>query len=148
MLILKYQIDKSLEAVQSSMKGRNRSTIEEEVDYEGLWKLVEEKHKVNKASEVAIVIKLKARTQLQNIRQRAFKNIILYEQRYTSALKVYHGQGNPIKEPTDQAMNFFHGLDNPHYVDFKVNYLNGQQVKSINLPVELNEMFTLGNSWL
>jgi len=67
MLILKYQIDKSLEAVQSSMKGRNRSTIEEEVDYEGLWKLVEEKHKVNKASEVAIVIKLKARTQLQNI---------------------------------------------------------------------------------
>lgn len=144
-LILKYLSDESLEAVQ---KGEDWSKIEEEVDPEGLWKLVEQKHKVHSASEVAIVVKLESRTQLQNIRQGSYESIISYKQRYTNALRAYHEQKNPEKEPVDQAMDFFHGLDNGRYADFKVDYLNGLQVKSIEPPTDLNEMFTLANGWL
>jgi hypothetical protein len=33
-------------------------------------------------------------------------------------------------------------------VDFKVQYLNGLQVKSITAPKELNTIFDLANNWL
>lgn len=34
------------------------------------------------------------------------------------------------------------------HTDFKATRLNGLQVKSINHPESLNEMFTLANSWM
>ncbi len=57
-LILKYLCDESLEAVQRS---EGWSEIEENVDPQGLWKLVEEKHKVYSASEIGVVVKLEPR---------------------------------------------------------------------------------------
>ncbi len=72
-------------------------------------------------------------------------SIISYKQHYTNALKAYHDQGNPAKSDVD---HFFHGLDNGRYTDFKVNYLNSLQVKAINPPKGLNEVFTLANNWL
>jgi hypothetical protein len=44
-------------------------------------------------------------------------------------------------------MDFFHGLDNGKSTDFKVNCLNSLQVKPIDPPKGLNEMFTLVNNW-
>jgi hypothetical protein len=82
------------------------------------------------------------------MRQGAFESIISYKQRYNNALKAYHDQGNPTKDGADQAMDFFHGLDNGRYADFKVQYLNGLQVKSIAAPTELNTIFDLANNWL
>lgn len=63
-------------------------------------------------------------------------------------LKAYHDQGSPPKSSVDQAMDFFHGLDNGRQPNFKVNYLNSLQVKFIDPPESLNEMFTLANNWL
>ena len=74
--------------------------------------------------------------------------MISYKQRYSNAIKAYHDQGDPTKDDVDQAMDFFHGLDNGRYADFKVQYLNGLQVKSIKAPKDLNEIFTLANNWL
>jgi hypothetical protein len=74
--------------------------------------------------------------------------VISYKQRYSNAIKAYHDQGNPTKDDADQAMDFFHGLGNGRYADFKVQYLNGLQVKSIKAPKDLNEIFTLANIWL
>jgi hypothetical protein len=143
--ILKYLSDESLEAIQ---KTKEWTDIEEKVDPERLWLAIEDKHRVHSMSEVAAIVKLEARNQLQNMRQGAFESIISYKQRYNNALKAYHDQGNPIKDGADQAMDFFHGLDNGRYADFKVQYLNGLQVKSIAAPTELNTIFDLANNWL
>jgi hypothetical protein len=45
-------------------------------------------------------------------------------------------------------MDFFHGLDNGRHADFKVQYLDRLQVKSIKAPQELNTVFNLHNNWL
>jgi hypothetical protein len=67
---------------------------------------------------------------------------------YTNALKAYHDQGNLEKDDSVQAMDFFHGLDNGWYAEFKVQYLNGLQVGSIVAPKDINTIFTLANNWL
>jgi hypothetical protein len=120
--ILKYLSDESLEAIQ---KTKDWTDIKEKVDPERLWLAIEEKHRVHSTSKVAAIVKLEARNQLQNMRQGAFESIISYKQRYNNALKAYHDQGNPTKDGADQAMDFFHGLDNGRYADFKIQYLNG-----------------------
>ncbi len=84
-LILKHLRDESLEAVQ---RGEGWSEIEENVDPQGLWKLVEEKHKVYSTSKIVVVVKLEVRTQLQNMWQGAYKSIISYKQCCTNALKA------------------------------------------------------------
>jgi hypothetical protein len=61
---------------------------------------------------------------------------------------AYHDQGNPTKDGVDQAMDFFHGLDNGRYANFKVQDLNRLQVKSIQALMELNTVFNLANNWL
>jgi hypothetical protein len=53
---------------------------------------VEEKHRVHLASEIAVVVKLEARTQLW---QGGFESIIPHKQHYTNVLKAYHDQVNP-----------------------------------------------------
>lgn len=37
------------------------------------------------------------------------------------ALKAYHDKGNLIKSYVNQAMDFFHSLENGRYIDLKVN---------------------------
>ncbi len=110
--------------------------------------IIVDKHRVHSTSKVAAVVKLEARNQLQSLRQGGFESIISYKQRYTNALKAYHDQGNPEKDDSDQAMDFFHGLDNGRYTEFKVQYLNGLQVGSIVAPKDLNTIFTLANNRL
>ncbi len=105
-------------------------------------------HRVHSKCEVAAIVKLEARNQLQTLRQGAFESVISYKQQYGKEIKAYHDQGNPTKDDTDQAMDFFHSLDNGRYAKFKVQYLNGLQVKSINVPKNLNKIFTLANNWL
>ncbi len=55
-------------------------------------------------------------------------------------------KGNPTKDDADQAMDFFHGLDNGCYTDFKVQLLNGLQIKFITNPKDV--IFTLANNGL
>jgi hypothetical protein len=143
--ILKYLSEESLEVV---IRVKEWSEVEENIDPEKLWSIIVDKHRVHSTSEVAAVVKLEARNQLQSLKQGGFESIISYKQRYTSALKAYHDQGNPTKDDSDQAMDFFHGLDNGKYAEFKVQYLNGLQVGSIAAPRDLNTIFTVANNWL
>jgi len=50
--------------------------------------------------------------------------------------------------PQDEAMDFFSKLDNARYAEFKTNYINSLQLKSCKPPVDLNETFTLANTYL
>jgi hypothetical protein len=51
-------------------------------------------------------------------------------------------------EPEDIAMDFFSKLDNGRYAEFKTTFINGLQMKSIQAPKDLNEIFTLANTYL
>jgi hypothetical protein len=63
-LIIMYLSEESLDAVK---REPNWDKIEEDADPEGLWKLVEKKHKVHTTSEVKEVTKLTARANYQMI---------------------------------------------------------------------------------
>jgi hypothetical protein len=48
----------------------------------------------------------------------------------------------------DKAIDFFSKLDNARYAEFKTNYINSLQLKSCKPPADLNEIFTLANTYL
>jgi hypothetical protein len=144
-LILQHMSDESLNSIQ---KEENWEKVEQGTDLETLWSLVEHKHKIHLMGEVEAVVKLAARMQLATIRQGAYESIIAFKQCYTNALKAYKDQKNPEMTLQDEAMNFFSKLDNARYAEFKTTYLNNLQLKTCNPPKDLNEMFTLANTYL
>jgi hypothetical protein len=103
-LLLQHLSDESLDAVQKEVEW---TQIEENADPEGLWQLIELKHKVHSASEVEAIVKLAPRNQLAMTRQGAFESIVAFKQRYTNALKTYKDQKNPELSKEDEAMDFF-----------------------------------------
>ncbi len=144
-LIIMYLSEESLDAVK---RESGWDKIEDEADPEGLWMLVEKKHKVHSASEVKEVTKLTARANYQMIRQGGYESIIAYKERFSFALKAYEDQGNKKLDDLDIAMDFFRGLDNARYATFKMDYINGLTSKAIDPPKDLNEIYLLANQWL
>jgi hypothetical protein len=144
-LILQYLSNKSLEAVK---KDEGWDDIEAEADPEGLWKLVVQKHKVHSASEVGQIVKLSARQLYKTMRQGGFESIISYKERFDSALAAYKDQGNPKMADKDIALDFFSGLDNTRYADFKADFLNGLTSQSIKAPKDLNAIYVLASQWV
>ncbi len=45
-------------------------------------------------------------------------------------------------------MDFFDGLDNGRYAEFKKSILNRMTAGSVAQPASLNEMYLLANQWL
>jgi hypothetical protein len=144
-VILKYLSDESLDAIQ---KEPGWPTIEADANPETLWQLVEMKHKVHSASEVEVVVKLAARSQLAACKQGSYELIVALKQRYTNALKAYQDQKNPVMSDQDIAMDFFSKLDNGRYAEFKTTYLNNLQMKAVDLPENLNEIYLLASTHL
>jgi hypothetical protein len=144
-LILQYLSDESLEAVK---KDEGWDDIEAEADPEGLWKLVVQKHKVHSASEVGKIVKLSARQLYKTMRQGDFESIISYKERFNSALAAYKDQGNLKMADEDIALDFFSGLDNARYADFKADFLNGLTSQSIKAPKDLNTIYVLASQWV
>jgi len=84
----------------------------------------------------------------RNVRQGGYESITTYKERFDNALAIYQEQQNVQLEDEDIAMNFFSGLDNGHYAEFKATYLNGLTVKSITAPQDLNEIYTIASQWI
>ena len=63
-------------------------------------------------------------------------------------MAVYNEQQNAELEDKDVAMDFFSGLDNGRYADFKATFLNGLTVKSITPPEDLNAMYSMISQWV
>jgi hypothetical protein len=103
-MIMMYLSEESLDAVK---KEPTWTKIEDEADAEGLWKLVEQKHKVHTASEVKENTKLMARANYQMIHQGGYESIISYKERFNFALKSYEDQGNKKLDQPDITMDFF-----------------------------------------
>jgi hypothetical protein len=51
-------------------------------------------------------------------------------------------------KPEDITMDFFSKLDNGQYEEFKTTIINCLQMKSVQPPKDLNEIFTLANTYL
>jgi hypothetical protein len=144
-MIMLYLSEERLDAVK---KKPTWMKIEDEADAEGLWKLVEQKHKVHTASKVNDITKLMARANYQMIYQGGYEFIIAYKEYFSFALKSYEDQGNKKLDPPDIVMDLFHGLNNVQYSMFKTDYINGLTSKAIDPPKDLNETYLLENQWL
>ncbi len=56
---------------------------------------------------------------------------------------------NPILvSEKEQAMDFFHGLDQGKYRAFKAEMMNGWNSKVIKPPTTLNEIYKMAGSWV
>jgi hypothetical protein len=80
--------------------------------------------------------------------QGPYESIITYKERFDIALRAYQEQDNADMTQPDIAMNFFDGLDNGRYAEFKKSILNGMTAGSVTQPATLNEMYLLANQWL
>jgi hypothetical protein len=63
-------------------------------------------------------------------------------------LKAYQDQENPELDEVNVAMDFFDGLDNGRYAEFKKSVLNGMTAGSVAQPASLNKMYLQANQWL
>jgi hypothetical protein len=80
--------------------------------------------------------------------QGANESIITYKEQFDIALKAYQEQENAQLDEPDVAIDFFYGLDNARYAEFKKPILNGMTAGSVTQPATLNEMYLLANQWL
>ncbi len=78
-MIMMYLSEESLDAIKKELTW---TKIEDEADAEGLWKLVEQKHKVHSASKVQEITKLTARANYQMICQGGYETIIACKERF------------------------------------------------------------------
>jgi hypothetical protein len=113
-----------------------------------MWRIVEETHKVFTISRIAAVVKMTARKEYQLMHQGAYESIITYKEQFDTVLKAYQDQENPELDEVDVAIDFFDGLDNGRYAEFKKLILNGMTAASVAQPASLNEMYLLANQWL
>jgi hypothetical protein len=80
--------------------------------------------------------------------QGPYESIITYKEHFDIALKAYQEQENAELDESDVAMDFFDGLENARYAEFKKSILNGMTAGSMTRPAMLNEMYLLANQWL
>jgi len=144
-LITQYLSDESKDEIK---RQEEYEDIEKAADPEGLWKLVEETHKINSISKVEAVTKLVTRTTYYSMRQGAYESIITYKERFDNAKKAYEDQENPDLDDKDVAMDFFKGLDDARYGGFKTDFMNQLTLKTISPPENLNAMYLIANQWL
>jgi hypothetical protein len=82
------------------------------------------------------------------MRQGGFESIISYKERFDSTLAAYKDQGNPKMADEDIALDFFSGLNNARYADFKADFLNGLTSQSTKAPKDLNAIYVLTSQWV
>jgi hypothetical protein len=92
-----------------------------------LWQAIIKTHKVDMVSYVNAVKDLAAKKAYQNIKQGSFEMLAQYSVRFRDSYKVCKATGTdeqPVKvTEQEQALDFFHGLDQGRYVHFKDKFV-------------------------
>jgi hypothetical protein len=83
----------------------NWNLVDQISDPKGLWKILEEKHKVYTISDVGIISKMVSKSTYQQMHQGYNKSIIPYTKQFNFALKSYHLKGNEELNDPDIAMD-------------------------------------------
>jgi hypothetical protein len=96
-----------------------------------------------------VVKKRSACKEYQTIRQGGYESLISYRERYDAALTAYQDQGNPALNTMDQAMDFFDGLDNGRYAQFKADIHNAMTSKTMtDPPKDVDAVYDMAANWV
>jgi hypothetical protein len=121
-------------------------------DLEKLWKAIIRTHKVDCISNVTAVKELVARKAYQNIKQGSFESLAQYSERFRETYPGYKATGlqsRPVDIPEhEQALDFFHGLDQARYAAFKTSMLNGWATKAFDPPQMVNDIYRIAGAWV
>jgi len=117
-----------------------------------LWQAIIRTHKVDTVSNVDTVKDLAARRAYQNIKQGSFETLAKYSARFHDTYKAYKAsatQERPVDvAEQDQALDFFHGLDQGSYAQFKTSMLNGWATKAFDPPETPNDIYRIAGAWV
>jgi hypothetical protein len=123
-----------------------------EKDPKKLWQAIVRTHKVDCVSNVTAVKELTARKAYQNINQRPFESLAQYSERFRDTYRAYKATGTqsrPVDVPeNEQALDFFHGLDQGRYAAFKTSMLNGWATKAFDPPQTVNDIYRIAGTWV
>jgi len=121
-------------------------------DPEKLWKAITRTHKVDCVSNIDAVKELTARKSYQNIKQESFETLVQYSARFRDTYKSYKAT-ETVESPVDvtekeQALDFFHGLDQGRYATSKTSMLNGWATKAFDPPDTPNDIYRIAGLWV
>jgi nitrous oxide reductase len=75
-----------------------------------------------------------------------------YSERFREVYKGYKEAGtttNPVNiSESEQAMDFFHGLDSGRYGAFKTSMINGWSTTAFDPPATVNEIYRVAATWV
>ena len=113
-----------------------------------LWLAIKKTHKVATSSNVGAVMKAETRRKYQEVRQGTFESIVTYKEKFDYLLEAYKEMDNAKMSDTDVAMDFFNGLDETRYGDFKTNYLNDLTMGTQIAPTHINDIYNKVSKYL
>jgi hypothetical protein len=102
-------------------------------DPEKLWQAIVKTHKIDCVTSIEAVKELVARKAYQSIKQGLFETLGQYSEWFRETYHAYKAtKKDPVDAPIDvkepdQVMDFFHGLDDIKYAEFKQNVKMGGQ---------------------
>jgi hypothetical protein len=103
-------------------------------------------------SNVDAVQELTARKSYQDIKQGSFEMLAQYSVRFWDTYKAYKATGTkdqPVQVPEkEQALDFFHRLDQGRYATFKISRLNGWATKAYDPPKTPNAIQQISGVWV
>jgi hypothetical protein len=113
-----------------------------------LWLAIVATHKVATTTNVESVVRLETRSRYQKIRQGTYESIVSYKERFDEVLEAYNDMENPEMADEDIAMDFFNGLDDARYGEFKTGLLNDMTKGTLGPPESLLDIYTMASRYL
>ncbi len=121
-LILRHM---STESKDEVAQDPDYETWSEAMDPEKLCQAIMKTHKVDCVTSLDAMKELGARKAYQSIRQGSFETLAQYSERFRETYRAYNAtEKDPVDNPIgvsepDQAIDFFQGLDDMAYAEFK-----------------------------
>jgi hypothetical protein len=142
----------SVESKDEVAQDKDYKVWHQEKDPEKFGQAIIRTHKVDIVSNVDAVKDLAARKAYQNIKRGSFEMLAQYSVRFWDTYKAYKAtatEERPVDvAEQDQALDFFHGLDQGRYAQFKTSMLNGWATKAFD-PLETpNDIYCIAGAWV
>jgi hypothetical protein len=98
------------------------------------------------------VKELVARKAYQSIKQGPFKFLEQFSEHFRDTYRGYKDTSTAMclidVEESEQALDFFHGLDPARYGTFKTSMLNGWATKAFDPLQTVNEFYSIAGTWV
>jgi hypothetical protein len=112
-----------------------------------LWLAIKATHRGGGNALDAVSQRSEARQLYKAVVQGPFESIVDYKKRFTYQKEAYDEAGNVELPDLDVAMDFFEGLDNARYSQYKAE-LRNDRAKGVAGPQTLNDMYQLASNYV